>query len=52
MHDEIPVARTILKDENAIRWEFLEDQRDACAVVSERKSVEEATVFVGFDAET
>jgi len=36
MHDEIPVTRTILKDENAIRWEFLEDQSDACAVVSER----------------
>jgi len=36
MHDEIPVTRTILKDENAIRWEFLEDQGDACAVVSER----------------
>lgn len=36
MHDEIPVTRTILKDENAIRWEFLEDQDDACAVVSER----------------
>jgi|GEM_PF-951807 len=36
MKHEIPVARTILKDENAIRWEFLETQSDACAVVSER----------------
>ncbi len=36
MHDEIPVTQTILEDENAIRWEFLEDESDACAVVSER----------------
>ena len=36
MHDEIPVTQTILKDENAIRWEFLEGESDACAVVSER----------------
>ena len=36
MHDEIPVTQTILKDENAIRWEFLEDESEACAVVSER----------------
>ena len=36
MHDEIPVTQTILKDENAIRWEFLEDESDPCAVVSER----------------
>jgi len=36
MHDEIPVTRTILEDENAIRWEFLEAESDACAVVSER----------------
>ncbi len=36
MHDEIPVTQTILRDENAIRWEFLEDEDDACAVVSAR----------------
>jgi hypothetical protein len=36
MHVEIPVTRKILEDENAIRWEFLEKQNDACAVVSER----------------
>jgi len=36
MHDEIPVTQTILEDENALRWEFLEDEHDACAVVSER----------------
>ena len=36
MHDEIPVTRTILEDENAFRWEFLETESDACAVVSER----------------
>ena len=36
MHGEIPVTRTILEDESAIRWEFLEDESDACAVVSER----------------
>lgn len=36
MHDEIPVTQTILEDENAIRWEFLEEESDACAVVSER----------------
>jgi hypothetical protein len=36
MHSEIPVTRTILRDENAMRWEFLEDQSDACAVVSKR----------------
>lgn len=36
MHAEIPTTRTILKDENAIRWEFLETESDPCAVVSER----------------
>ncbi len=36
MHGEIPVTQTILEDESAIRWEFLEDESDACAVVSER----------------
>ncbi len=36
MHGEIPVTQTALKDENAIRWEFLEDESEACAVVSER----------------
>ena len=36
MHGEIPVTRTILEDESAMRWEFLEDENDACAVVSER----------------
>ena len=36
MKGEIPLTRKILEDENAIRWEFLEGERDACAVVSER----------------
>ena len=36
MHDEIPTTQTILKDENAIRWEFLESESDPCAVVSAR----------------
>jgi hypothetical protein len=36
MNSDIPVTRTILEDENAIRWEFLENESDACAVVSER----------------
>ena len=36
MNDEIHTTQTILKDENAIRWEFLESESDACAVVSER----------------
>ncbi len=36
MHGEIHVTQTILKDESAIRWQFLEDESDACAVVSER----------------
>ncbi len=36
MRDEIPLTRTILEDESAIRWEFLENESDACAVVSER----------------
>ena len=36
MHGEIPVTRTILEDESAMRWEFLEDESDACAMVSER----------------
>ena len=36
MEGEIPVTQTIFQDENAIRWEFLEDENDACAVVSQR----------------
>ena len=36
MKANIPFTRRILEDENAIRWEFLENERDACAVVSER----------------
>jgi hypothetical protein len=36
MHGEIPVTESLFKDENAIRWEFLEQESDACAVVSER----------------
>lgn len=36
MKGEIPFTRKILEDESAIRWEFLENERDACAVVSER----------------
>lgn len=36
MHGEIPITRTIFQDENAIRWEFLETEKDACAVVSQR----------------
>ncbi len=36
MHGEIPVTQSPLRDENAIRWEFLEQESDACAVVSER----------------
>ena len=36
MHAEIPTTQTILKDENAIRWEFLDTESDPCAVVSER----------------
>jgi len=36
MKGDIRLTRNILEDENTIRWEFLEDERDACAVVSER----------------
>lgn len=36
MHEQIPLTRSLFKDENAFRWEFLEEQKDACAVVSER----------------
>jgi hypothetical protein len=36
MHEEIPLTRSLFKDENAIRWAFLEQEADACAVVSER----------------
>jgi len=36
MNGEIPVTQSPLRDENAIRWEFLEQESDACAVVSER----------------
>ena len=36
MYDEIPTTQTILKDENALRWEFLENESDPCAVVSAR----------------
>ena len=39
MHEEIPLTRSLFKDENAFRWEFLEQQKDACAVVSERMEV-------------
>lgn len=36
MHDDIPVSVTMFKDENAMRWEFLEAETEPCAVVSER----------------
>lgn len=36
MQSEIPVTQTLFQDENAIRWEFLEKEEDACAVVSQR----------------
>ena len=36
MQGEIPVTQTLFQDENAIRWEFLEAEKDACAVVSQR----------------
>lgn len=36
MSREIPVTQKIFEDENAMRWEFLESESDACAVVSER----------------
>ena len=36
MQGEIPLTQSQFKDENAIRWEFLEQEGDACAVVSER----------------
>ena len=36
MQGEIPITQGILRDENAIRWEFLEAENDACAVVSQR----------------
>ena len=36
MQTEIPVTKSLLQDENAIRWEFLEAEQDACAVVSQR----------------
>ena len=36
MQGEIPLGESQFKDENAIRWAFLEQESDACAVVSER----------------
>lgn len=36
MPDEIPRQSSILEDESALRWGFLEDHPDACAVVSDR----------------
>lgn len=36
MPGESPATHSAFKDENAIRWEFLESESDACAVVSER----------------
>ena len=36
MSHEIPLTRKMFEDENAMRWEFLESESDACAVVSER----------------
>jgi hypothetical protein len=36
MQGEIPLTESQFKDENTIRWEFLEQESDACAVVSER----------------
>jgi hypothetical protein len=36
MQHEIPVTQSILRDETSMRWQFLEEEADACAVVSER----------------
>jgi hypothetical protein len=36
MPDGIPKDISILEDESALRWGFLEDNPDACAVVSDR----------------
>ena len=36
MPDGTPRDRSILEDESALRWGFLEDNPDACAVVSDR----------------
>ena len=36
MPGEIPHRESPFQDENAIRWAFLEQESDACAVVSER----------------
>lgn len=36
MTRDIPLSERMLEDENAIRWEFLEGESDACAVVSGR----------------
>ncbi|HEY7699126.1 MAG TPA: PAS domain-containing protein [Vicinamibacteria bacterium] len=36
MSDGSPRDRSILEDESALRWGFLEDDPDACAVVSDR----------------
>ena len=36
MRDGIPKDRSILEDESALRWGFLEGDPDACAVVSDR----------------
>ena len=45
-HAGIPVDQVIMK---SIRWAGRMKAFPANAVVSERKSVDEATVFVGFD---
>jgi hypothetical protein len=39
MPDGTPKNRSILEDESALRWGFLEDEPDACAVVSDRMEV-------------
>ena len=36
MPDGTPRDKSILEDESALRWGFLEDEPDACAVVSDR----------------
>lgn len=36
MSDNAPLSDMILQDETAMRWEFLDGEPEACAVVSER----------------
>lgn len=36
MSENVPLADMILQDETAMRWEFLDEEPEACAVVSER----------------